>query len=190
MAKKRLVYFRAVIPILYGWAKNVILVPPLIRGVRGVRCVAPQNRSGITPFIKYIFLAISVTLCIGLGQVVNVRSTNATNSATAMQPPSVVAVASPVDTTIQNLPNLTGLMQQGRDLYETGKFAEAAKIWQQAAQAFQSQGDQLNQAIAFSFLSLAYQQLGQWDEAGGAMTGSLQLLKDAGLQPPKSDFGL
>lgn len=141
----------------------------------------------VKPFIKHVFLAIGVSLCISLGQVVNLCSTDATNSASAMQPPSVVAVASPVDTTSQTLPNLTGLLQQGKDLYETGKFAEAAKVCQQAAQAFQSQGDKLNQAIAFSFLSLAYQQLGQWNEAGAATNSSLQLLKETGLQPPNSN---
>lgn len=141
----------------------------------------------VKPFIKYAFLAISITLCIGLGQAIDLRSTDATNSASAMQPPSVVAVASPADNTLQSLPNLTGLMQQGKDLYEAGNFAEAAKVWQQAAQAFQSQGDKLNQAIALSFLSLAYQQLGQWNEAGGATNSSLQLLKETGLQPANSN---
>jgi CHAT domain-containing protein/murein DD-endopeptidase MepM/ murein hydrolase activator NlpD len=78
-------------------------------------------------------------------------------------------------------------VQQGREFYEAGQFSEAAKVWQEAAQAFQAEGNKLNQATALSFLSLAYQQLGQWDEAGVAISSSLQLLQDTRLQSSKKD---
>jgi CHAT domain-containing protein len=68
-------------------------------------------------------------------------------------------------------------VQQGREFYETGQFVEAARIWQQAAKTFQAQGDTLNQASTLSFLSLAYQQLGQWTEATEAIANSLKLLE-------------
>ncbi len=129
----------------------------------------------VKPFVKYVLLAISVSLCVGLGQASNVRCTGAINCSSWMQPPCVVA------STVENLPNLTGLVQEGKDFYDREQFAEAARVWQQALQAFQAQEDELNQAIALSFLSLAYQRLGQWDEAGNAIASSLQLLRDAGL---------
>ncbi|WP_348237732.1 CHAT domain-containing protein [Trichocoleus sp. Lan] len=68
-------------------------------------------------------------------------------------------------------------VQQGREFYETGQFVEAVRIWQQAAKTFQTQGDILNQASTLSFLSLAYQQLGQWTEATEAIANSLKLLE-------------
>ncbi|HBB34000.1 MAG TPA: hypothetical protein DDZ80_28915 [Cyanobacteria bacterium UBA8803] len=71
------------------------------------------------------------------------------------------------------------LVQQGKILYEAGQFAEAAAVLQQAAEAFQTQGDTLQEAIALSNLALAYQQLGQFSAAQLAITASLQLLPNA-----------
>lgn len=67
-------------------------------------------------------------------------------------------------------------------MYETGQFADAAKVWQQTAQIYQSQGGKLNVAKTQSFLSLAYQQLGRWEEAQAAIARSLQLVKDKQLK--------
>ncbi|GET38376.1 CHAT domain-containing protein [Microseira wollei] len=68
------------------------------------------------------------------------------------------------------------LVQQGKALYEAGQFSDAAKIWQQAADAFAAAGDKLNQASALSNLSLTYQQLGLWNQAKDAIANSLSLL--------------
>ena len=68
------------------------------------------------------------------------------------------------------------LLQQGRELYAAGQFAQAVKIWQQAAQNYRNTGDKLNLAIASSNLSLAYQQLGQWQQAEQAIAVSFDLL--------------
>ena len=92
------------------------------------------------------------------------------------------------------------LLQQGRELYATGQFAQAVKIWQQAAQAYQNRGKNLDLAIASSNLSLAYQQLGQWQAAERAIAVSLDLLAKQGSRGaegqrridrlPTSDFRL
>jgi CHAT domain-containing protein len=68
-------------------------------------------------------------------------------------------------------------LSQGRSLYEAGQFAEAATAWQQAAQHYASQGDRQNQSLSLSYLSLAYQQLNQWDAAKTAIEQGLALLK-------------
>ena len=68
------------------------------------------------------------------------------------------------------------LVQQGKAHYDAGQFQQAAADLQQAADQFQAQGDPLNQAATLSNLSLAYQQLGEWDAATGAIANSLQLL--------------
>jgi CHAT domain-containing protein len=68
------------------------------------------------------------------------------------------------------------LLQQGIELYEAEQFSEAIEVWQQATSAFLSQRDTLNQALVLRYLSLAYQHLGQWEEAQRAIASSLELL--------------
>jgi CHAT domain-containing protein/tetratricopeptide (TPR) repeat protein len=77
---------------------------------------------------------------------------------------------------VQRLPDAQKLVEQGRNFYEAERFAEAAAIWQQAVTAFKASGDEIRQAIALGNLSLAYQQLGQWTQAEGAIASSLNLL--------------
>src|SRR5919199_2091331 len=76
--------------------------------------------------------------------------------------------------------NSSQLVQEGLQRYQSGQFAAAVKVWQQAADAFASQGDRFNQAMVLSNLALAYHQLGQWSEANGAISSSLQLLQTEG----------
>ena len=71
---------------------------------------------------------------------------------------------------IQAALNKPQLVQQGRNLYEAGQFSVAVKFWQQAAKAYQAENDVLNQAMVLSNLSLAYQQLGQWNQASQALS--------------------
>lgn len=86
----------------------------------------------------------------------------------------------------QTLPSSSpqSLEQQGRELYDTGRFSEAVTVLQQSAEAYQAQENVLQQAIALGNLSLAYQQLGQWTEANQAIATSLQLLQT--VQPQDS----
>ncbi|MHC5676021.1 CHAT domain-containing protein [Nostoc sp.] len=84
------------------------------------------------------------------------------------------------------------LLQQGKVLYNTGNFAKAVEVLQQAVQAYKhtslrdaartallsdQQGETLRLAATLSNLSLAYQQLGAWSQAQQAITESLNLLK-------------
>jgi CHAT domain-containing protein len=72
----------------------------------------------------------------------------------------------------------TSLIQQGQELYQVERFAEAVDIWQQALKAPESQsGNQLTQAMVLNYLSLAYQQLGKWQEATVAINSSLDLIQ-------------
>ncbi|WP_414586697.1 CHAT domain-containing protein [Scytonema sp. PCC 10023] len=68
------------------------------------------------------------------------------------------------------------LMQAGNQHYDVGQFLEAAQVWQQAAQKYEKIGDRTHQALALSFVSLAKQQLGQWQQAQAAIDTSLALL--------------
>jgi CHAT domain-containing protein len=68
------------------------------------------------------------------------------------------------------------LMQQGKRLYDAGKFEDAIALLKQAAAAYQVQNDSLRQAIALTNLALSYQQLGQLPAAKVAIAESLTLL--------------
>ncbi|MBD2387873.1 CHAT domain-containing protein [Cylindrospermum sp. FACHB-282] len=69
------------------------------------------------------------------------------------------------------------LLQQGKVLYQSGRFAQAVQVLKQAVEEYQQQGDILRLATSLSNLSLAYQQLGAWTEAKQAIENSLKLLK-------------
>jgi CHAT domain-containing protein len=71
---------------------------------------------------------------------------------------------------------LQQLLQQGREFYEAGQYSEAIAVWQRAEKAFQTQGDRPYHALVLSNLSLAYQQLGQWEPAKRAIATSLELI--------------
>ncbi len=93
----------------------------------------------------------------------------------------VLGKATAVNHTVSSMVNSpsqsSNLVQQGKELYNEERFAEAAKVLQQAVSSFEAQGDRLRQAIALSDLSLVYQQLGQWPQANTAIASSLKLLQ-------------
>ncbi|WP_254565373.1 CHAT domain-containing protein [Oscillatoria sp. HE19RPO] len=68
-----------------------------------------------------------------------------------------------------NAQGVTELLSQGKSRYEAGQFADAVQFWEQAAIAFSEQGNLLGQAQALSFLSLAYQSLGEYPQAREAI---------------------
>ncbi|HBB30483.1 MAG TPA: hypothetical protein DDZ80_04445 [Cyanobacteria bacterium UBA8803] len=80
---------------------------------------------------------------------------------------------------VQQVSTPEQLLPQGRQNYEAGKFAEAANLWEQAAQGYAEQGAILNQAQALNYLSSAYQELGQWEQAEKAIATSLNLLQNS-----------
>lgn len=73
------------------------------------------------------------------------------------------------------------LLQKGIELYEAEQFSEAIEVFRQTASTFVSQGDSLNQALVLRYLSLAYQHLGQWEEAEGAIHDAIALLNPNSL---------
>lgn len=68
------------------------------------------------------------------------------------------------------------LEQQAQTLYESGNYAQAIALLQEAIQLYQSQGDPLRQAVTLSNLALVYQQSGQWQAANQTIDTSLALL--------------
>lgn len=101
----------------------------------------------------------------------------------AIAPSMVIAAENPLHS--QLFLASEPLIQQSRQLYESGQFLAAAQLLQQAADEFETKGDFQNQAIALSNLSLAYQKLGQWQEAIQAIDTSLTLLQGSRINTPE-----
>ena len=74
------------------------------------------------------------------------------------------------------------LLQQSRVYYDRQQYNNAVKLLQQAVSDSEAKGDKLGKAIALGNLSLAYQQLGQWQKAESAIAESLKLLPTASSQ--------
>lgn len=85
-------------------------------------------------------------------------------------------IAIEISQQIQQPGNAKQLLQQGLKFYQTEQLSQAVQILQQAAQAFKSQGDVLNQALALNYLALASQQQGDLPQASKAIALSLLLL--------------
>ena len=73
--------------------------------------------------------------------------------------------------------DLTSSDQAGRQRYEAGQYAEAIALWQFALTGFEAGGSSLQQAMTLSNLSLAHQQLGQWQAANDRIQAALTLLE-------------
>lgn len=69
------------------------------------------------------------------------------------------------------------LIQEGKEYYDCGQFVAAKTALEQAVQIYQKTGNKLQQAQTLSLLSLAYEQLGQWQQAEKIIVSSLSLLE-------------
>jgi CHAT domain-containing protein len=77
----------------------------------------------------------------------------------------------------QNSPNPQSLLEKGKQLYDVEKFSEAISVLEQAAQILANQGNQIKQAVALSNISLAYKQIGEYQQALSYITQSRNLLE-------------
>ena len=87
---------------------------------------------------------------------------------------------SPVLAQLPTTPTKT--VEQGKILYDSGRYAEAVQVLRQAVSNYQKQGDKLSQAATLSNLALAYQQLGAISQAKQAIAESLKLLDGKNLE--------
>lgn len=97
---------------------------------------------------------------------------------------SLSIAVSPAKATFQTTPapivaQSVSFLDQGRKLYQSGRFGDAIAAWQSAAQDYRMKGDRFNEALSLSYLSLAQQELSQWNEATTSIEQSITLLKDA-----------
>lgn len=88
--------------------------------------------------------------------------------------PSAVAEKNGAEESVLLAQGQSELLRSGRELYEAGKFAQAASVWQRAEQ---TATEPLQKAIALSNLALVWQQLGQWQKAEFAIASSLKIVR-------------
>ena len=72
----------------------------------------------------------------------------------------------------------SALLEAGKKDYQAGKFTQAIAKWHQALQIFSFSSDILNQSAVLSNLALAYQKLGNWQQANKTIENSLNLLSN------------
>ncbi|MDZ8186188.1 MAG: CHAT domain-containing protein [Nostoc sp. ChiSLP02] len=120
----------------------------------------PKFWRQVLAFVLCVLLGMSLTLVLELRQVI----------AAAVQPLAVKT---------QYLSN-SNLIQQGRELYQAQRYAEAINIWQLALKAEKNPS---SQAMVLNYLSLAYQQLGQWQQATQTISSSLNLIQNSQTTP-------
>ncbi len=77
-------------------------------------------------------------------------------------------------------PYANASLEQGKQLYEAGRFTDSVKILQQVVTMYRSQGNDIGVAVALSNLALAYQKLGNLNQAQQAITESLNLFDISG----------
>lgn len=74
------------------------------------------------------------------------------------------------------------LLAKGRILYESGRFAEAAEIWQQAAKEAENQGNSLLLAQCLNALAIVEQELGDLQQATDSISKSFSLIQQSGKE--------
>ncbi|AFZ02482.1 CHAT domain-containing protein [Calothrix sp. PCC 6303] len=112
---------------------------------------------------RWLYVSLSVlSLCLAF-----------TIASIEASPANVSSVTTPVISSSQ----VSNGLEQGRKLYQSGHFAEAATAWQTAVQQYNSQGDRINEALSLSYLSLAQQELNQWESANNSIDQSLKILQ-------------
>ncbi|XWK88439.1 MAG: CHAT domain-containing protein [Phormidium sp.] len=91
---------------------------------------------------------------------------------------SVKLSQSPIPNPQSPVTNPQQLLEQGKDFLQAGQFLQAVDVWQKAVAAFRVSGNKQGEALALSYLSFAYQQLGKLQEAENAIASSLSLIRN------------
>ncbi|PPT09589.1 hypothetical protein CKA32_003481 [Geitlerinema sp. FC II] len=92
------------------------------------------------------------------------------------------APSDPTPTEMELQGQSENLLDRGRQAYEAGEFARAAELWETAVATYRDRGDRLQYALSSVYLSLAYQDLGRWDDARDAIALSLNVLDEISPQ--------
>ena len=114
----------------------------------------------------YFLLGFSLTLVLTVIHTMSVGLVHAASEASES-----AAYAGPAYSA--QAPQTEHWLEQGRRAYQDQRINEAITAWQAAVEQFEQQNDPLQQALALSYLSMAYQYRGNWPEAETAIARSL-----------------
>ncbi len=89
---------------------------------------------------------------------------------------------------VQQLSNSSELLQQGKNYYQAGQYAEAARIWENALKIYQSQKETISQIQVLNYLGLAYKDLGKIPQAQTAIAKSINIIKSGKNSDTKSSL--
>ena len=94
-----------------------------------------------TAFLRYALLGLSIALLIGLtSSGVELKPALPNLPSFSMEGLPAVAHTPAFNSTVFSVAD-SQLVQQGRTLYQAGRFSEAAKVWRQAAEAYEVLSD-------------------------------------------------
>ncbi|MEL6353480.1 MAG: CHAT domain-containing protein [Cyanobacteria bacterium J06627_28] len=79
--------------------------------------------------------------------------------------------------------SVDALIDQGRQHYKAQRFTSAINDWSQASEVLATQNQPAQQALLHSYMTTAYQALGQWENAETNILHSLDLLAVASVPP-------
>ncbi len=135
-----------------------------------MKLIKKHNKRLMRFFAPMVMTALLCITSPGFAQIPNTLNTT--------KLPKEVATAIAQNKNISNSPQQVpfGSDSQAASLYNKKQFAEAAKLFEQSAQAYQAAKNPIQQALSLSNLSLCYQQLGRWDDASRAIIQSIKLL--------------
>ncbi|MBD2578841.1 CHAT domain-containing protein [Oscillatoria sp. FACHB-1406] len=94
--------------------------------------------------------------------------------AIALQPAVLSTSPPPSPTTVTAADRL----EEGKNLYRSGRLVEAATVWREAVREAESNGASLKAIQALNYLATVEQDLGNWEAAKAAIAQSLQHLQD------------
>lgn len=75
-------------------------------------------------------------------------------------------------------PSLYTLLEEGIEFYQNQQFEEAIAVWSEVLQRFDLQENSAYQSVLWTYTSLAYQDLGEWEKARAAIATSLDLIQN------------
>ncbi|MBD2136624.1 CHAT domain-containing protein [Anabaena sp. FACHB-1237] len=128
-----------------------------------------QLKPKLSSRLKYISLAILVTLLtilqVNKGLLIGMQ-------------PVIAAVKTEVrdQNSVDN--SVVALVQAGKENYQAEKFNEAIAQWQKALEIYKQDNDTINQGVILSNMALAYQKLGQWQQANESISQSWKLIQN------------
>ncbi|MFB2892377.1 CHAT domain-containing protein [Aerosakkonemataceae cyanobacterium BLCC-F50] len=118
---------------------------------------------------KWLFLVVITLVTAFLSAEISLALPNLT---------SVKLSQSPIPNPQSLVTNPQQLLEQGKEFLQAGQFLQAVDVWQKAVSTFRVSGNKQGEALALSYLSFAYQQLGKWQEAESAIASSLSLIRN------------